>query len=456
MYKTILLLITGWYVCSIGLMLYNKWIFDPQRGLGIAYPIGLTGCHQLILWCISSVYLRYTKARKERRARELDSEENAIIANNNEPIVDVETLEREKRQLFWRFILPTAIFSAGDIGLGNMSLRYVPLTIHIIIKSSSITFVLLFSCLFKIERFHWRLFVIVFVMFAGVVMMVYKPINDDSNTNKDGSETSSASFYFGCVLVLLSSCLSGLRWVYTQLILRNQTNTREDEKLDDNVSDYIENKSTDSSSERCEVNVPGQSVIQESITKKPATPENKNNPIRTINKLSPVMALFLFLTSLAVEQPYRHLFSTNFSVKHVFLAIFGLMVLPGLGVFTFTLCEFSILGKTKVLTLSIAGVVKEVLTIIFSMLILHERLHGILNWVGMVIILLDVTYYNYFRYKQKMQEDYVRLEAPAAGFEDKYMGNRRPLETDSMTEIPPYSITSDNTFQEYEMNKIIK
>lgn len=132
-------------------MLYNKWIFDPQRGLGIAYPIGLTGCHQLILWCISSVYLRYTKARKERRARELDSEENAIIANNNEPIVDVETLEREKRQLFWRFILPTAIFSAGDIGLGNMSLRYVPLTIHIIIKSSSITFVLLFSCLFKIE-----------------------------------------------------------------------------------------------------------------------------------------------------------------------------------------------------------------------------------------------------------------------------------------------------------------
>lgn len=121
------------------------------------------------------------------------------------------------------------------------------------------------------------------------------------------------------------------------------------------------------------------------------------------------MGVVLFVTGLIIERPFpavlkSRLFtlpedSTQRSALSVLKGIV-LLLIPGIEVFFMTICEFGILQVAHVLTLSIAGIVKELLTIFVSMLLLGERLSGIRNWSGMIIILLDVAYYNYFRYQQ--------------------------------------------------------
>lgn len=402
-------------------MLYNKWIFDAEKGLGISLPVGLTGCHQVVLWLASSIYLRYRRRMKGPEPSEALTSEQ------------IREHESNRSHQFWRYILPTAIFSAGDIGFGNMSLRYIPLTVHIIIKSSSIVFVLLFSCFFKIERFNWRLFGIVIVMATGVCMMVYKPIEKTPETDADadaGESKARATFFFGCMLVLLSSCLSGLRWVYTQLILRNKTHrdAHGNGTGTGNESDNDNDKDSNSESQNhagfrkqngsnlisqedkdLELEQDLELELERGALLSPETPApgtKKNNPIRTINSLSPIMAVTLFITSVLLEHPWEKLPTISEIRPGMLIAkIIGLMVLPGCCVLAFTWCEFSILRVTKVLTLSIAGIVKEVLTVILSMVVLHERLHGASNWIGMVIILADVVYYNFFRFKSSTDED---------------------------------------------------
>lgn len=381
-------------------------------------PVGLTGCHQVVLWIASSIYLR---CKKQKSGGE----------EHDETLTSAQLREHQSNRShqFWRYILPTAIFSAGDIGFGNMSLRYVPLTVHIIVKSSSIVFVLLFSCLFKIERFHWRLFGIVVCMAAGVCMMVYKPVGGTPGSTSAAAEEENARnarFFFGCMLVLLSSCLSGLRWVYTQLILRNQTHRSIPEQEEEGKA-------------------PG-----DDSTVAPGT--KKNNPIRTINSLSPIMAATLFLTSLLLERPLEKLrsfsssSSTGLTVGTVLAVVAGLMVLPGCCVLAFTWCEFTILRVTRVLTLSVAGIVKEVLTIVLSMLVLKERLHGVLNWLGMVTILVDVMYYNYFRYTEGAS---AGASAPAAG--DTAAAAAAAA---AQQDIPLYSV--DSTCQEYQIDQALR
>ncbi|SCV03530.1 LAME_0H11166g1_1 [Lachancea meyersii CBS 8951] len=342
MNSSIQLFIVGWYVCSITLSIYNKWMFDPELGLSVPYPILVTSLHQWLLWAISWAYLRTKKIERP-----------ADLARDEQPW-----------KFFLKYIVPTALASAGDIGFSNVSFKFVALSIYTIVKSSSIAFVLLFGCLFKTEQFRWRLMAIVLVMFMGVALMIYKPDTADDDNGGDHK-------VLGALLVLASSALSGLRWVYTQLIL----------------------KKGDSSSPA------------------PADTGNKT-PIDTIYRLAPVMGLTLLATSLAIEEPFpgvfsSHLFSMNDRITTGSVMRGTLLLgIPGVLVFFMTICEFGILQRAHVLTLSVAGVVKELLTIAASMVILRENLVGFRNWVGMIIILLDVCYYNAFRYYERRGESF--------------------------------------------------
>lgn len=103
------------------------------------------------------------------------------------------------------------------------------------------------------------------------------------------------------------------------------------------------------------------------------------------------------------------------------------------------------------LTVSIVGIVKELLTVIFGIIILSERLSGFYNWLGMLIIMADVCYYNYFRYKQDLLQKYHSVSTQdnrneLKGFQDfEQLGSKK---------IAPYSISVDLTNQEYELDMI--
>lgn len=401
--------IFGWYICSITLSLYNRWMFDPNRGLHIPYPIFITCFHQLTLYIISFIYVKIIKRDSSKK----------ILSKN----------KKNQWKHIYLFIIPTALATAGDIGFANVSFKYIPLTIYTIIKSTSIAFVLLFGCLFKVEKFHWKLLVIVISMFIGVVFMSYP------KDTKDTDDSDAEEIALGTILVLISSCLSGLRWVYTQLVLRKSvvtsattTTTNNNNLLNSNSYNETENHNPHHHKPSVEIHIEdgtNGTVSTKDITLETDMIEKQQieipkhrNPIYTIYQLGPFMTLILFVTALIIERPIPGVFesdliSTNkknsigetkrvinlFSLFRGFL----LVLFPGIAVFFMTLCEFGILQISKVLTLSIAGIAKEVLTIILGILILNERINGWTSWCGIAVIMLDVIYYNYFRYKQDLK-----------------------------------------------------
>lgn len=389
--RNLVVLILGWYFCSITLSLYNKWMFDPVKGLKIDSPILVTSFHQLVLWFLSFLYIRYLRLEQSGRSTTIRDQLPSL-------------------KFYLKYLIPTALAAAGDIGFGNVSFKYISLTVYTIIKSASIAFVLLFGCLFGLEKFHWKLALIVLVMFAGVVMMIFTPSNETERV-KDRS-----TLVLGSCLVLVSSCLSGLRWVYTQLTLKKQ--------------DHYDSVAS------------AESTVPDLGTR--VASSGKPHPIHTIYQLAPIMGIALFTTSLVVDKPFPSIFQSNLfstgdevrviTVKSVMKGLL-LLLIPGIEVFFMTICEFGILQTAHVLTLSIAGIVKELLTIVCGMLLLGERLKGIHNWAGMCIILLDVAYYNYFRFQQDQKDNSVTEK--------------------NGEELVPYSVTTDSMMQEYELDIIV-
>lgn len=354
-------LIMGMYIAAILLTMYNKWMFDPNRSLHIPYPLLVTGLHQTQLWGMAYLYLRWKGQ------------------------LTPENLNKGDWKYYAKYIIPTAIATAGDIGLGNISFKYVPFTVYTIVKSSTIAFVLFFGCLFKVEVPSWRLFIIVTLMFCGVVMMGLKPINSDSSqTHGEIQET------FGVILVVISCALGGFRWVYVQVILNHKKNTI---VLSPNDGDEL------------------------MAADKPAT---KKNPVITLYQLALPMTILLFSTSFIVERPIPDVLHSELitweghSKLAALLRGLALLTLPSCLVFILTMCEFGILQLAPVLTLSVTGIIKELFTVFLGMLVFNERL-GFYNWLGMIVVLIDVCYYNYYRYMQRkrlqeVQQDYQLVE----------------------------------------------
>ena len=211
-------------------------------------------------------------------------------------------------------------------------------------KSSALGFVLIFAFLFRLEQPSWRLVIIILIMTVGVVMMV----------------AGEAAFHaLGFILVMSSACSSGFRWSLTQiLLLRN-----------------------------------------------PATA----NPFSSIFFLAPVMFLSLFVLAVPVEgfSALSAGLSRLFEIKGHLLGI-GILIFPGCLAFLMTSSEFALLKRTSVVTLSICGIFKEVVTITTANIIFNDPLTPI-NLTGLVVTILSIAGYNYMKIK-KMRDD-ARMQA---------------------------------------------
>ena len=214
-------------------------------------------------------------------------------------------------------------------------------------KSSVLGFVLLFAFLFRLEKPSWKLAAIITTMTAGVIMMVAGETSFDA---------------LGFVLVMSAAASSGFRWSLTQiLLLRN-----------------------------------------------PAT----SNPFSSIFFLAPVMFLTLLVLAIPVEGPLAlvHAFAALSSEKGTFLS-FTILLFPGCLAFAMTASEFALLQRTSVVTLSICGIFKEVLTISTASIIFADELTPI-NASGLVVTIATMAYYNYTKMRA-MRED-ARREAHIA------------------------------------------
>lgn len=206
-------------------------------------------------------------------------------------------------------------------------------------KSSSLAFVLLFAFLFRLEVPSWRLVAIIATMTFGVIMMVAGEVDFS---------------VLGFVLVISAAFFSGFRWGLTQiLLLRN-----------------------------------------------PAT----SNPFSSIFYLAPIMFFSLLIIAIPVEgfPALAEGFKILIDKKGPLLGP-ALLLFPGAIAFCMTASEFALLQRTSVVTLSIAGIFKEVVTISAAGIVFHDPLTPI-NISGLFVTIGAIAAYNWIKIR-KMRED---------------------------------------------------
>ncbi|GBG76756.1 hypothetical protein CBR_g22972 [Chara braunii] len=294
--------------CSL-LNLYNKEVLGDKYGKFPA-PLLMTTMHFFMQFCCAALLLR----------------RSALYGNDGEGKRDPE--------LSWYDYLtkavPAGVAASVDIGLSNMAIVSFPLSLHILVKSTGPVFVLIFGVILGLERPNLKLFVAVLVIFAGVGLTVTGggPVR-----------------IVGLVMTVSSAALSGLRWVLTEIILK----------------------------------------------------EKKLGKVEAMFYLSPVMAVFMGLFSLVLE-PWAELGHTHFfdTSAHA-LQSMGIMTLGGLIALCMVGAELKLIQEMSALTMGIAGIVKDLFAVVGAVIILHDAPLRVRMVFGFFVAVCGVAYVNAIR-----------------------------------------------------------
>ena len=231
-------------------------------------------------------------------------------------------------------------------------------------KSSTLGFVLLFAIIFQLEKASWKLAGIIVIMSVGVIMMV-------------AGETKFNAL--GFALLMMASFFSGLRWSLTQMLLKRN----------------------------------------------PAT----SNPFSSLFFLTPVMFVVLLLIAIPVEG-FRPLGNglQELSAKKGGPLTALILLTPGVLAFLMVSSEFALLQRTSVVTLSVCGIFKEVITIAAGGVIFGDQLTPI-NISGLVVTIVAIAAYNYIRMSKMKREEMRKVQdvpeeqAPMLSSDDNINGH---------------------------------
>lgn len=116
---------------------------------------------------------------------------------------------RQRLNLTWKeyllAIAPAGVFSGIDIGFSNWGLELITVSLYTMAKSTTIIFILVFAILFKLEKKSWSLATIVTMISFGLCLVTYK---------------ASEFNLLGFILVLIASISSGVRWTCVQMLMQ--------------------------------------------------------------------------------------------------------------------------------------------------------------------------------------------------------------------------------------------
>ncbi|KAL1823534.1 hypothetical protein ACET3Z_010312 [Daucus carota] len=235
-------------------------------------------------------------------------------------------------------VVPTALGTALDINLSNASLVFVTVTFATMCKSASPIFLLLFAFAFRLESPSAKLFGIILVISVGILFTVAKETEFQ---------------LLGFIFVMIAAVMSGFRWTMTQILLQKEV-------------------------------------------------YGLQNPLMLMSFIAPVMAVSTGILSLIFE-PWSE-FGTNVyfnSSWHITRSCL-LLLLGGTLAFFMVLTEYILVSVTSAVTVTIAGVVKEVVTILVAVIYFHDEFTWMKGF-GLIIIIIGVSLFNWYKY-QKLQK----------------------------------------------------
>ncbi|KAI9331950.1 triose-phosphate transporter family-domain-containing protein, partial [Obelidium mucronatum] len=119
------------------------------------------------------------------------------------------------------------------------------------------------------------------------------------------------------------------------------------------------------------------------------------NPLATSLFLSPVMAAALLVASFIAED-FSLLLQSPLMVSDP-VKLIAMLCFGGFLAFLMVMSEFQLIRVTSVVTFSVAGVLKEVLTIAVSLMVFRDGEFTVAKACGLVVSLFGVGLYNYVR-----------------------------------------------------------
>ncbi|KAK7305059.1 hypothetical protein VNO77_42958 [Canavalia gladiata] len=230
-------------------------------------------------------------------------------------------------------VVPTALGTAMDVNLSNASLVFISVTFATMCKSAAPIFLLLFAFAFRLEKPSIKLSGIILIISGGILLTVAKETEFD---------------FWGFVLVMLAAVMSGFRWCMTQILLQKEA-------------------------------------------------YGLRNPLTLMSYVTPVMAAATALLSLALDpwEEFREnkYFDNSWHIAQSCL----LMFFGGTLAFFMVLTEYVLVSVTSAVTVTIAGVVKEAVTILVAVLYFHDEFTW-LKGFGLLTIMVGVSLFNWYKY----------------------------------------------------------
>lgn len=255
-------------------------------------------------------------------------------------------------------VVPTALGTALDINLSNASLVFITVTFATMCKSASPIFLLLFAFAFRLESPSIKLLGIIVVISIGVLLTVARETAFD---------------FWGFIFVTLAAVMSGFRWSMTQILLQKDSYGLKD-------------------------------------------------PITLMSHVTPVMAIATMVLSLLLDPWSDFRKNTYFDNPWHVMRSFLLMLIGGSLAFFMVLTEYILVSATSAITVTIAGVVKEAVTILVAVFYFHDEFTW-LKGVGLTTIMVGVSLFNWYKYekfkKGQINEDGV--DSPSFSGDAKYI-----------------------------------
>lgn len=249
-----------------------------------------------------------------------------------------------------RNISPVAVFSALDIGLSNWSLVFITVSLYTMSKSTALIFILVFAVLFRLEPPRLSQIGVVALIVTGLFMFTFKSTTFDLE---------------GFILVISASVITGLRWSTAQLALQK-------EEL------------------------------------------GLSNPVDMVFHLQPIMILTLLPLAIVVDGVHIGTSELVFRASSpqqllwtslLFLAAAGMAF--GLGA-----SEYLLVYHTSGLTLSVSGVLKEVIILTISMVYWEEESLSAVNKVGMAVCVAGIGLHVVFKLLRAREEEKMKSLLP--------------------------------------------
>lgn len=238
-------------------------------------------------------------------------------------------------------VAPPGVAASLDIGLSNWSFEFITVSLYTMTKTSVVIFILFFSLVFRIERPRCCLIFVVIFIATGLLMFTFESTQFDK---------------LGFILVLTASFLSGLRWTLSQMVLQRKE-------------------------------------------------AGLSNPVDMMFHIQPWMILSLFPLSsgfeglrLATSEQAFGFHDARVLAPHLLMLFAGAFL-----AFLLELSEFLLVSHSSSLTLSVAGIFKEVLTLSLAALINGDRMNTI-NVIGLVICLAGIILHVILKAAYKKEE----------------------------------------------------